>query len=77
MKGQEEKKVEKEKNKTRREKLASFFFDIAKLSYAGLVLGVLMPLFSEGVKMEYLLLIFFGVIVTVVFAVVGNIILKK
>ena len=36
---QEVKKEVKEKDKVRREKLAGLFFDLAKLSFAGLVVG--------------------------------------
>ena len=36
---QEVKKENKEKDKVRREKLAGLFFDLAKLSFAGLVVG--------------------------------------
>ena len=35
---QEIKKEGKEKDKTRREKLAGYFFDLSKLSFAGLVI---------------------------------------
>ena len=44
---QEEKKDVREKNKTRREKLAGYFFDLSKLSFAGLVIGVVIPLYSD------------------------------
>lgn len=36
---QEEKKEGKEKDKVRREKLAGFFFNLAQLVFAGLVVG--------------------------------------
>lgn len=35
---QEAKKETKEKDKVRKEKLASYFFDLSKLSFAGLVI---------------------------------------
>jgi hypothetical protein len=76
MKGQEEKKVEKEKNKTRREKLASFFFDIAKLSYAGLVLGTVVPLFNEDLQWSNFYPAYAGVFITVILVLIGNQILK-
>lgn len=44
---QEEKKDVREKDKTRREKLAGYFFDLSKLSFAGLVIGVVIPLYSD------------------------------
>ena len=37
----------KEKNKTRREKLAGYFFDLSKLTFAGLVVGSVTPLFMD------------------------------
>lgn len=43
---QEEKKEGKEKDKVRREKLAGFFFNLAQLVFAGLVVGGLSPLFK-------------------------------
>lgn len=36
-----------ERNKTRREKLAGYFFDLSKLIFAGLVVGSVTPLFSD------------------------------
>ncbi len=36
-----------ERNRTRREKLAGYFFDISKLIFAGLVIGGLTPLLTE------------------------------
>ena len=36
---QEEKKERKEKDKTRREKLAGYFFNLSQLTYTALVLG--------------------------------------
>jgi hypothetical protein len=44
---QEGKKDVREKDKTRREKLAGYFFDLSKLSFAGLVIGVVIPLYSD------------------------------
>lgn len=44
---QEEKKAIKENDKTRREKLAGYFFDISKLIFAALVLGSITPLFTN------------------------------
>ena len=36
---QEVRKETKERDKTRKEKLAGYFFDLSKLSFAGLVIG--------------------------------------
>lgn len=59
-KEQEEKKEVKEKDKTRREKLAGYFFDLAKLSFAGLVVGGMVSIkldnvdYSKDVFLQYL-----------------------
>ena len=42
-------KVE-QRNNLRREKLAGFFFDLAKLIFAALVLGGLSPLLTDDTK---------------------------
>ena len=47
VKHQEFKKENREKEKIRQEKLAGYFFDISKLSFAGLVIGIVLPLFSN------------------------------
>jgi hypothetical protein len=44
---QEEKREGKEKDKVRREKLAGYFFDLSKLSFAGLVISIILPLLSD------------------------------
>lgn len=59
-KEQEEKKEVKEKDKTRREKLAGYFFDLSKLSFAGLVVGGMVSIkldnvdYSKDVFLQYL-----------------------
>ena len=37
----------KKRNNVRREKLAGYFFDLSKLSFAGLIIGLVLPLFSQ------------------------------
>lgn len=44
---QEARKEGKEQDNVRREKLAGFFYDIAKFVFAGLVVGGLSPLFKR------------------------------
>lgn len=58
---------------TRREKLAGYFFDLSKLSFAGLVIGSLSPIFSgssfgwfNGAALAC------GAIATLAFAIIGN-----
>lgn len=73
---QEEKKEVKEKDKTRRDKLAGYFFDLSKLIFAALVLGGITPLFtniSNGINWSTIVL---GVISTYMFANFANRILK-
>jgi len=74
-------KDKKEKEKTRRELLAKLYFDFAKLVFAALVLGGLSPLFQGKAEGEVSVLGIFivvtlGVSVTIVFAYIGNKILK-
>lgn len=73
---QEEKKLIKEKDKTRKEKLAGYFFDLSKLSFAGLVISLILPLFSNVGDVKMWLAAFFGIILTVLSALLANKILK-
>ena len=71
----------REKEKTRRELLGKLFFDFAKLVFAAFVLGGLSPLFQGEAEGEVSVLGIFivvtlGVSVTIVFAYIGNKILK-
>ena len=72
---QEEKREGKEKDKTRREKLAGYFFDTSKLILAGVVIGIT-PLYSDNAKEINLYVIIAGVIVTILLAWIANKILK-
>ena len=72
---QDKMKERTEKNKTRREKLASYFFDLSKLTFAASVLGVFTPLLSDA-NTSNLLNLTFGIIATFIFAVIANRILK-
>lgn len=70
------KKEIKEKDKTRKEKLAGYFFDLSKLIFAALVLGGITPFFtnvSNGINWGTILL---GGMSTYIFAVFANRILK-
>ena len=71
----------KEKEKTRRELLAKLYFDFAKLVFAAFVLDGLSPLFQKETEGDVSILGVFiavtlGVFVTIVFASIGNRILK-
>ena len=61
-----------QKEKLKEEKIASFWYDIAKLSFGGLVIGGLMALFVGKVINLYSLYIFIlGIISTFLFARLG------
>ena len=74
-------KDKREKEKTRRELLGKLFFDFAKLVFAAFVLGGLSPLFQGKAEGEVsvigiFIVVTLGVSVTIVFAYIGNKILK-
>ena len=76
IKQQEEKKEVKEKDKTRRERLAGYFFDLSMLVFAGFVLGGINPLFSiEPNKINWVTIIL-GIFSTYILANFANRILK-
>ena len=64
---QEAKKEGKEKDKTRREKLAGYFFDLSKLIFAALVLGGITPLFTNAANEINWSTLILGVISTYMF----------
>lgn len=67
---------EKDKTKVRKEKLAGYFFDISKLSFGAMVLGGFTPMITGEFDYMNLLYVLFGVCMTILFAIVGNRILK-
>ena len=66
----------KEWHKVRREKLGGYFFDISKLSFAGLVISLLLPLFSDFENQTIRIVISFGLVLTISSALLANKILK-
>ena len=76
---QEVRKEVKEKDKVRREKLASLFFDLCKVTYTVLVVGLLVTLLQNELYTNYLMiaLVVVGVLVAFEFAKIGNNILKR
>ena len=66
-----------ERNQKRREMLAGYFFDLSKLMCSGVVVGGLSPLFT-GAEMGIFnyLCISLGITAPVLFAYLGNEILK-
>lgn len=73
---QEAKKETKEKDRTRREKLAGYFFDSSKLILAGVVIGGITPLYSNDTTEVNLYVIIAGMVATVLLAWIANKILK-
>lgn len=65
-----------EKEKTRREKLAGFFFNLAQLAFAGLVIGWITPLASTTENSQNWVILCGGIAFTTIFAAIGNNILK-
>ena len=72
----EERKDRKENDKTRREKLAGFFYDLAKLCFEGLVVGSLISYSNDGVNMYEITKTVFGIASTMVLSKIANEILK-
>ena len=66
----------KERDKTRREKLAGYFFDLSKLTFAGLVVGSVTPLFMDTLDAVNWGTLILGGFVTCAFAFFANRILK-
>ena len=76
---QEVRKEVKEKDKVRREKLASLFFDLCKVTYTVLVVGLLVTLFQNELYTNYLMiaLVVVGVLVGQRIFLVGNLSFKR
>lgn len=73
---QEAKKETKEKDKVRKEKLASYFFDLSKLSFAGLVIGIVVPLYSNITNENNWYVVITGIMLATISALLANKILK-
>lgn len=74
---QKDKAEMKEKDKTRKEKLAGYFFNLSQLTYTALVLGAMVMLF-QGDKINLVLFVMFlvGCLLAYSLAKVGNNLLK-
>lgn len=73
---QKAKEEAKAKDKTRKEKLAGYFYDSSKIILAGIVVGGLAPLYSKPeIELNYYVIIA-GTISTILLAWIGNKILK-
>ena len=73
---QELKKEAKEKDKIRKEKLASYFLNLSQLTFVALVLGGITPLYTHiETEINWYVLVA-GILLTVILATIGNKILK-
>lgn len=73
---QKEKAESKEKDKIRKENVAKYFFDLSKLSFGGLVIGIIIPLYGDVGNENNWYSICTGVLLTILLALFGNKILK-
>ena len=73
---QEVRKETKERDKTRKEKLAGYFFDLSKLSFAGLVIGIIIPLYANFLDENNWYIDVTGIVLTTLSALLANKILK-
>lgn len=66
----------KERQKVRREKRASLFYDLCKLTFAGVVIGGITPIFSKSIAEVNWPMIIVGALSSLMLAVVADRILK-
>ena len=67
---------EKDKTKSRKEKLADYFYDLSKLIFAAMVLGGMSSLYTGDFKPYTVYVIFAGIAFTYITAFIANRILK-
>ena len=67
---------EKEKVKTRKEKLAGYFFNLSQLTFTGTGVGGIAPILQGEFGEKNYLVIVFGIVMTVIFASIASRILK-
>lgn len=72
----EVKKERKERDKVRREKLAGYYFDLSKLSFAGIFVSVIIPIITNEQNARMWVAAIFGLVLTVLSASLANKILK-
>jgi hypothetical protein len=70
----EEKRV---KNSLRREKLASYFFDLSKLSFGGSAFATVFAWINDITNYWYVVVFAVGMAATIIFAVMANKLLKQ
>ena len=67
---------EKEKVKTRKEKLAGYFFNLSQLTFTGTGVGGIAPILQGEFGVKNYVVIIFGIVMTFIFAGIANRILK-
>ncbi len=67
---------EKDKIKSRKEKLAGYFYDLSKLTFAALVLGGMSSLYTDEFKPYTIYVVIAGLVLTYITAFSANRILK-
>ena len=73
-----EQKVEtKEKERTSREILGKYLYDLSKLVFGVMVLGVIIPWLTDDENKNYWLIFGVGLFSTIILALFGNRILKS
>lgn len=75
----EQKKERREKDKTRKDKLSSYFFDLSKVTYTVMVVGLFAFIIQNETYKNISLNVgvFIGIGFAILFARIGNNILKK
>lgn len=73
---QEKQREVKAKRLSEREKMAGYYLDLSKLSFAGLVIGGLMSIDPGNISFKNIYMAILGIIVTYIFQRIGNGILK-
>lgn len=74
---QELKKEVKEKEKVSRETLGKYFYDLSKLTFGAMVLGIVIPWLSELDNPDYLIIFGIGFFTTIMLAISGYKIIKR
>lgn len=67
---------EKDKIKSRKEKIAGYFYDLSKLTFAALVLGGMSSLYTDDFKPYTIYVVIAGLVLTYITAFSANRILK-
>lgn len=74
---QEAKRETREKERTSRETLGKFFYDLAKLIFTAMVLVASVSLIVEETRTQHWILLACGIFATYLFAYIGYNILKR